>query len=75
MFHEYRDIVTELKTTNAHFKKVFDEHNALNDKLDRAEDGGVDHIDAMEIEKMKKAKLKLKDEAYAMIMDHKKANA
>ncbi len=73
MFHEYRDVVTELKMSNAHFKKIFDEHNDLHDKLDRAEDGGVDHIDPVEIEKMKKAKLKLKDEAYAMIMDHKNA--
>lgn len=67
MFHEYRDIVTELKTTDAHFKKIFDEHNELHDKLEKAED----HIDAVEIEKMKKEKLKLKDEAYAMIMDYK----
>ena len=72
MFHEYRETVTELKTTNAHFKKVFDAHNALHDKLDKAESGGVDHIDPIEIEKMKKEKLKLKDEAFAMIMDHKK---
>ena len=71
MFHEYREIVTELKTTNAHFKKVFDAHNDLHDKLDKAEEGGVDHINSIEIEKMKKEKLKLKDEAYAMIMDAK----
>jgi len=75
MFHEYREQVTQLKTTNAHFKKVFDRHNELHDKIDRAEDGGVDHIDPVEIEKMKKEKLKLKDEAYAMIMDYKKDNA
>jgi uncharacterized protein YdcH (DUF465 family) len=71
MFHEDREIVTELKTTNAHFKKVFDEHNELNDKIEKAEAGGVDHIDPTEIEKMKKAKLKLKDESFAMIMDFK----
>ena len=71
MFHEYREIVTELKTTDTHFKKVFNAHNELHDKLDRAEDGGVNHIDPLEIEKMKKEKLKLKDEAYAMIMNFK----
>ncbi len=71
MFHEYRDIVTELKTKDAHFKKIFDEHNELHDKLDKAEAGGVDHIDSLEIEKMKKEKLKLKDQAYAMIMEYK----
>ncbi len=75
MFHEYRKEVTKLKTTNTHFKKVFDKHNDLHDKIDRAEDGGVDHIAPLEIEKMKKEKLKLKDEAYAMIMDYKKANS
>jgi len=74
MFHEYRDIVTVLKTENTHFKKVFDRHNELHDAIDKAENGGVDHIDTLEIEKMKKEKLKLKDEAYAMIMEYKKNN-
>jgi uncharacterized protein YdcH (DUF465 family) len=68
MFHEHREIVTELKTSNAHFKKIFNAHNELHDKLEKAEEGG---INPLEIEKMKKEKLKLKDEAYAMIMDHK----
>lgn len=72
MFHEYRDIITELKTTNAHFKRVFDKHNELHDEIEKAEKSGVDHLDPVEIEKMKKQKLKLKDEAYAMIMEHKK---
>ena len=75
MFHEHREIVTELKTNNAHFKKVFDNHNELHDKIERSEDGGVDHINPIEIETMKKEKLKLKDEAYAMIMDFKKNNS
>jgi uncharacterized protein YdcH (DUF465 family) len=73
MFHEYRDIVTVLKIDNAHFKKVFNKHNDLHDKIEKAEEGGVDHINPIEIESMKKEKLKLKDEAYAMIMDYKKA--
>jgi uncharacterized protein YdcH (DUF465 family) len=75
MFHEYRDIVTILKTENAHFKKVFNAHNNLHDEIDKAEEGGMDHINPVEIEKMKKEKLKLKDEAYAMIMDYKNNNS
>jgi uncharacterized protein len=71
MFHEYRDLVTELKTSNAHFKKIFDKHNDLHDQIEKVEESGNDHINPVEIEKMKKEKLKLKDEAYAMIMDHK----
>ena len=72
MFHEHRDIVSELKINNKHFKNIFDKHNELHDKIDRAEDGGVDHINSVEIEILKKEKLKLKDEAYAMIMNYKK---
>jgi uncharacterized protein YdcH (DUF465 family) len=75
MFHEYRDIVTILKTKNIHFKKIFDKHNELHDKIDKVEDGALDHINPIEIEKMKKEKLKLKDEAYAAIMEYKKNNA
>jgi len=74
MFHEDRDIVTKLKQENAHFKKVFDKHNEIHDELDKVELAGNDHINPMEIEKMKKEKLKLKDEAYAMILEYKKAN-
>ena len=74
MFHEHRDIVTKLKEQDAHFKKVFNKHNDLHDSIEKAELGGVDHINPAEIEKMKKEKLKLKDEAYAMIMDFKKNN-
>ncbi|VAY86538.1 hypothetical protein MNB_ARC-1_186 [hydrothermal vent metagenome] len=72
MFHEYRDVVTALKINNKHFKKVFDKHNALHDQIEKAEESGVDHINPIEIESLKKLKLKLKDEAYAMIMDFKK---
>jgi uncharacterized protein YdcH (DUF465 family) len=75
MFHEYRDIVTELKKENAHFKKIFEQHNQLHDKLEKAEQGGVDHIDPIEIERMKKEKLSLKDQAYAMIIKYKKNNS
>ena len=70
MFHEYRDIVSKLKVENAHFDKVFEKHNELDDKI--AKEG--DHLDQFELEKLKKEKLHLKDEAYKMIMDYKKAN-
>jgi len=71
MFSEYREIVTELKTSDAHFQKVFNKHNKLDDELARVEVAGNDTISLYEIERMKKEKLKLKDEAFAMIMDYK----
>ncbi len=70
MFHEYRDIVSKLKVENAHFAKIFEKHNELDDKIDQ--EGA--HIDTIELEKLKKEKLHLKDEAYNMIMEYKKAN-
>jgi len=68
MFHEYREIVSELKIHNMHFKKIFDEHNDLHDDIEKAEQKGTSQI---QLENMKKKKLKLKDEAYAMIIDFK----
>jgi uncharacterized protein YdcH (DUF465 family) len=70
MFHEDRDIVTKLKVESKHFSRLFDKHNALNDKIDLE----GEHIDSHELEQLKKEKLKLKDELYAMIVEHKKAN-
>jgi uncharacterized protein YdcH (DUF465 family) len=68
MFHEYRDIVSKLKVENAHFEKVFEKHNELDAKIDK--DGA--HLEQFELEKLKKEKLHLKDEAYKMIVDYKK---
>ena len=68
MFHEYRDIVSKLKVENPHFVKIFEKHNELDAKLDK--EGA--HIEQFELEKLKKEKLHLKDEAYNMIMAYKK---
>ncbi|MCK9336744.1 MAG: YdcH family protein [Arcobacteraceae bacterium] len=73
MFHEYRDIVTELKTSNAHFAKVFEKHNDLDDKIADVE-AGREHMEHFDLEVMKKEKLRLKDEAHQMILDYKKEN-
>ena len=71
MLHEYRDIISKLKQENAHFAKIFEKHNELDDKIDQVE-AGREHMEQLELEKLKKEKLKLKDEAYAMILDYKK---
>jgi uncharacterized protein YdcH (DUF465 family) len=71
MLHEYRDEITALKQENAHFAKIFEKHNELDDKIADVEAGRA-HMDQMELETLKKEKLKLKDEAYAMIMEYKK---
>lgn len=73
MLHEYRDIISEIKTKNAHFAKIFERHNEL-DKTITSVDEGREFMDDVELDKLKKEKLKLKDEAYAMIMEYKKEN-
>jgi uncharacterized protein YdcH (DUF465 family) len=74
MFHEDRDVVTKLKTSDMHFKKIFDKHNHLHDEISKVEEGGHDHINPLEIEKMKKEKLLLKDEIYSLIVKYKNNN-
>ena len=71
MLHEYRDIISKLKQENAHFAKIFEKHNELDDKIAEIE-AGREHASDFELETMKKEKLKLKDEAYALIMEYKK---
>lgn len=71
MFHEYRDLITELKQKDGHFIKVFDKHNELDEEIMEME---KNHVDQFEIEKKKKEKLKLKDEVYNIIIKYKKEN-
>ena len=74
MLHEYRDIISHMKeneAANAHFLKIFDRHNEIDNTLVNVEKGNLPLSD-MEIEKLKKEKLLLKDEAYHIIFDYKK---
>ncbi|PHS41031.1 MAG: hypothetical protein COB07_03300 [Sulfurovum sp.] len=74
MLHEYKEEIHELKLSNAHFAKVFEKHNDLDQKIEDAEADRVILTD-VELEVLKKEKLLLKDEAYKMILDYKKAQA
>ncbi len=71
MLHEYRDIISKLKVENAHFAKIFERHNELDKTVTEVEEGRQ-HMDDLELEKLKKEKLRLKDEAYRMILEYKK---
>jgi len=73
MLHEYRHVITTLKAEDAHFAKIFEKHNALDTKINNVE-SGKEFMSPLELDTLKKEKLKLKDEAYATIMAYKKAN-
>jgi len=72
MLHEYRDEITQLKQDNAHFAKIFEKHNELDQQTTDADEGRSPLSD-IEIETMKKEKLMLKDEALKMIQEYKKS--
>lgn len=74
MLHEYKNEIHDLKLSNAHFAKIFEKHNELDQKVEDAEANRVILTD-VELETLKKEKLLLKDEAYKMILDYKKSQA
>lgn len=69
MFPEYRELITKLKTTDLHFKHLFDQHNELDQKIKNLEDN-VDHVHARaeELADLKKNKLHLKSQLYAVLL-------
>jgi uncharacterized protein len=66
VFPEYRDLITKLKTSDAHFLRLFDEHNALDQRIKNME-SHIAQGSEMEIETLKKEKLQLKDAMYAIL--------
>ena len=71
MFHEHRDIITELRKKDGHFVSVFEKHNELDELI---ADMIKNHADKFEVEAKKKEKLKLKDDVHNMILKYKKEN-
>lgn len=73
MFPEYRDLIGRLKHNDAHFTRLFEEHNELDDKITGLENDPVTSSSAEEeIAALKHKKLALKDELYEIL---KKAEA
>ena len=69
MFPEFRDLITQLKTEDAHFARLFEQHNDLDQRIKNIET----HIEIgtpLKVEKLKKEKLRLKDEMYAILKKH-----
>jgi uncharacterized protein YdcH (DUF465 family) len=68
MFPEYRDLITRLKSegANQRFLHLFERHNELDQKIKTLEDRDAGGIHA-EIEALKKEKLHVKDEIYAIL--------
>jgi uncharacterized protein YdcH (DUF465 family) len=66
MFPEYRDLITQLKTSDHHFGRMFDQHNALDQRILNIE-ARQETATHEQVELLKKEKLLLKDQLYAIL--------
>lgn len=66
-----KEIVDELRAKNPHFDAIVEKHAELKKRVKDVEDGR-EFMEDSELEKLKLEKLKLKDEAYALINQYMK---
>jgi len=66
MFPEYRDLITQLKTTDNHFLRLFERHNVLDRRITNMETH-VEPGSHEQIETLKKEKLLVKDQIYVIL--------
>ena len=69
MFPEYRDLITKLKNEDAHFAHLFDKHNEIDQKI-KNQEANIELATQQEVETLKKEKLKIKDELYAILRQY-----
>lgn len=65
-FPEYVNKINHLKSTDQHFASLYDEYHRVNSEVRSVEEDDVPVSDVI-FEELKKKRLKLKDELYAML--------
>ncbi len=65
---ELKDQIHKLKTTDAHFARLFDSYHDVNREIHRTEAAGVNIADEHH-EELKRRRLQLKDELFGMLQD------
>lgn len=65
-FPEHVDAMHRLKAEDAHFAKLFDEYHEVNRAVHRAETD-VEPTDDAHMEELRKRRMVLKDEIYALL--------
>lgn len=68
MFPEYRELISRLKGHDLHFTRLFDKHNELDQTIKNME-SRIQPATVTEIEQLKKEKLALKDQIYAVLRE------
>ena len=72
-FPEFDKEIHELKVNNHHFKRLMDEHHEIDKTIRRSEENVEPKCDD-NVEDLKKQRLKLRDELYQMLVEHKKSS-
>lgn len=65
-FPEHAFKITQLKTSEPHFAKLYEDYHEVNRAIHRAETN-IEPTDDITMEKMRKQRMKLKDELYALL--------
>ncbi len=66
MFHEFQDQITQLKSDNPHFARMMQKHGDLDLLIQNIETGRATGS-LLDLEKLKKEKLYIKDQIYALL--------
>ncbi len=66
MFPEYRELISSMKNTDPHFTRLFNRHNELDHAIKQIETRVPGYND-LEVESLKKEKLRIKDELYVLL--------
>ncbi|MEY5101171.1 MAG: hypothetical protein RJA36_3890 [Pseudomonadota bacterium] len=74
MFPEYRELITQLKTSDNHFSRLFAQHNDLDQQIKNIE-ARIEAGSQIDVETLKKEKLALKDELYVILRKAEAAQA
>jgi len=64
-------VMEKLAAENPHIDKLIQKHSELNKIVDDVE-AGREYMDELELDKLKKEKLHIKDEVYQAVIEYKK---
>lgn len=73
MFEYDNEIVESLITENKDFERLYTKHGELKQKVEQA-NAGVEPIDDLTLEQLKKEKLLLKDRLASLIEDYRRVH-
>lgn len=65
-FPEFKNAIHDLKTTNAHFARLFEDYHEVNREIHRIEQE-IETVSDTYAEELKKKRLTLKDELFGML--------